>query len=350
MKGGQFKMPTTYESTILSPVTSTFFDRAQMSRLIGEKRDRGVWAGYSYGDPKGFKGTINVSVSNGSTDDGTSGKTAVDNNAAKDYLVRYDGNYGSAHRFGAYYRTRHHQPEVPQHGPHRPPRAWTTAGVTLQAVKDNLDKTTAEGLFYAYDQSNLHLDVEAATGLVGRRFPTLQTTAVVPVREHLDQKFTTYALTAVYKMGQHQIAARYDYMNYNSATTGTTATSPTSPPPATPRHLQGNHHRLQLQLRAQQVHLRQAEGGLHHPRQELPRPQPRHHRLHRRQQRRLLRHGRLLGLPPRLLFSLVASPAAPAASGWPGFFVSAALPPMELWGPPEKTHIFSFQDKSMLWL
>jgi len=35
-------------------------------------------------------------------------------------------------------------------------------------------------------------------------------------REHLDQKFQTYAVSFVYKVGNHQIGARYDMFNYNS--------------------------------------------------------------------------------------------------------------------------------------
>jgi hypothetical protein len=216
VKGGQMKMPTTYESTLLSARDILFFDRTQMSRIIGERRDRGVWAGYTYGDPKGWKGTINFAISNGSTDDGTSGKTAVDNNASKDYTIRYDGSYTAAHRFGIYYRTGQTNLKYPNLALTTVPATWTAAGVSLQNIKDNLDKTTAEGLFYAYNEGNWHFDAEYSTGLIGRRFPILQTAAAAPVREHLDQKFTGYALTGAYRMGQHMIAARYDMMNYNS--------------------------------------------------------------------------------------------------------------------------------------
>ena len=226
IKGGQMKMPTTYESTILSARDISFFDRSQMSRLIGEKRDRGIWAGYNFGDVTGFKSTINFAISNGSTDDGTSGKTAVDGNASKDYTVRYDGSYTSAHRFGVYYRTGTTNMKNVNTSTVTLPASWTTAGVTLQTVKDNQDKTTAEGLFYAYDQGAYHFDVEYSTGLIGRRYPSLFTAAATPQREHLDQKFTGYAATAIYKMGRHQFALRYDMMNYNSGNDWYSLSSP----------------------------------------------------------------------------------------------------------------------------
>jgi len=240
-KGGQFKMPTTYESTILSARDIYFFDRSQMSRIIGERRDRGAMFGYTYGDPKGFKGTFSAAVSNGTTDDGTSGKTNVDQNASKDYTVRYDGSFGPAHRFGVYARTGLTNLKYLTTASATIPANWTAAGVTQADLRNNQDKTTANGFFYAYNRSNFHFDLEYSTGLVGRRFPVNFTAAAAPGREHLDQKFEGYAITGVYIMGQHQVAVRYDMMNYNSGndwygsvnpyapTTGAYAGSDTAP-------------------------------------------------------------------------------------------------------------------------
>jgi hypothetical protein len=216
VKAGQFKMPTTYESTILSARDIYFFDRAQISRIHGEKRDRGVWFAYGYGKADGFKGNVNVAISNGTTDDGTSGKTAVDQNAQKDYTFRFDGSFGSAHRFGAYYREGETNLKTSTLVAATLPANWTAAGINQQALLDNRDKTTLEGAFYAFNTDTWHFDAEFATGLIGRRFPTLFAAAAAPSRQHLDQKFQTYEVTAVYKMGRHQIGARYDMFNYNS--------------------------------------------------------------------------------------------------------------------------------------
>lgn len=221
VKAGQFKMPTTYESTVLSARDIYFFERAQISRINGEKRDRGVWAAYGYGKADGFKGNVNVAISNGSTDDGTAGKTAVDQNAQKDYTFRFDGSYTAAHRFGVYYRTGETNLKTATAVTVTTlPANWTAAGVTTQNILDNRDKTTTGGLFYAFNNDSWHFDAEFATGLIGRRFPTLfgaaTTVSATNSREHLDQKFQAYEITGVYKMGHHQIAARYDMFNYNS--------------------------------------------------------------------------------------------------------------------------------------
>jgi hypothetical protein len=93
-------------------------------------------------------------------------------------------------------------------------------------IKDNKDKTTLMGAYYAFDNASWHLDFEYATGLLGRRFPTVFAAASAPLREHLDQKFAGYTLTGAYKMGNHWFLARYDLMNYNSGDDWYTATNP----------------------------------------------------------------------------------------------------------------------------
>ncbi len=248
LKAGQFKMPTTYEATIVAAKDIYFFDRNQTNRVFGDKRDRGAWLSYAYGDAKGWNGKVSVAVSNGTTDDGSGGKTAVDANAQKDYTFRYEGAFGSAHKFGGYYRegvTNLKDSAATQNAPGTITSTWVTSaattvttfnttwalGTTAQAVKDNKDKTTLQGLFYVYDTAKVHFDFEYATGLLGRRYPSLfaafapaaatatttSTTATqAPSREHLDQKFVGYTGTLIYKMGQHQLALRYDTLNYNS--------------------------------------------------------------------------------------------------------------------------------------
>jgi hypothetical protein len=220
VKAGQFKMPTVYESTLVSAREILFFDRNQIARTFGERRDRGVWASYAYGDAQGFQGKLNFAISNGTTDDGSSGKNN-DSNAQKDYMFRFEGGYGTAHKFGAYYREGVSALKTSTYAPTLP-AAWTAAGVSAQQVKDNGDKTTLEGVYYAFKNDSWQFSAEYATGLLGRRFPTLNTV----LREHLDQKFTGYAVDGAYKMGNHWITARYDMMNYNSGNDWYTATSP----------------------------------------------------------------------------------------------------------------------------
>ena len=214
VKAGQFKMPTTYEATIVAAKDLYFFDRNQLNRVLGDKRDRGIWGYYAFGDPKGYQGKLSVAVSNGTTDDGSGGKTAVDGNASKDWTIRYEGALGASQKWGVYYR------EGQSNLKDSTLQTITAApaGVTLAQMKDNRDKTTLNGAFYVYDTAKWHFDAEYATGLLGRRFPSLFAAAGTTAmsREHLDQKYTGYAATVVYKMGKHQVALRYDMMNYNS--------------------------------------------------------------------------------------------------------------------------------------
>jgi len=226
VKAGQFKMPTTYEATIVAAKDILFFDRNQLNRVFGDKRDRGVWFSYAYGDAKGFQGKLNLAISNGTTDDGSAGKTAVDANAQKDWTVRFEGAYGSAHKFGAYYREGETNLKDSTMLAATVPASWTIGAPSATQIKDNKDKTTLEGLYYAYDDAKWHADAEYVTGTLGRRFPSLFAAAAAPGREHLDQKFTGYVVSGAYKMGKHWITARYDMLNYNSGNNWYTAYNP----------------------------------------------------------------------------------------------------------------------------
>ena len=234
IKAGQFKMPTTYEATIIRAREILFFDRNQLNRAFGDKRDRGVWASYSYGDAQGFQGKLNLAISNGTTDDGSGGKNnentvAGSGNAQKDWTVRFEGAYGSAHKFGAYYREGVTGLKDSTMLAATAPASWTIGVPSATQIKDNKDKTTLEGLYYAYDNAKWHFDAEYATGTLGRRFPSLfaaGTATLTPLRENLDQKFTGYVVTGVYKMGNHWITARYDMLNYNSGNDWYTAYNP----------------------------------------------------------------------------------------------------------------------------
>jgi len=225
IKAGQFKMPTTYEATIVSAKDILFFDRNQLNRVFGDKRDRGIWASYAYGDAKNFAGKLSLAVSNGTTEDGSGGKNN-DSNAQKDWSFRFEGDFLSSHKAGAYYR------EGVTNLKDSTFFAPTTipAGTSAAQIRDNKDKTTLMGVYYAFDNASWHADFEYATGLLGRRFPSLFAAATANMgREHLDQKYTGYALTGVYKMGAHWFLARYDMLNYNSGDNWYTAANPYKP-------------------------------------------------------------------------------------------------------------------------
>ncbi len=220
VKAGQFKMPTTYEATIVGAKDILFFDRNQLNRVFGDKRDRGIWVSYTLGDPKGLLAKLNLAVSNGTTDDGSGGKNN-DSNAQKDWTARFEGAYGPEHKFGAYYRqggtnlkdSTAVTPTILQLA------GWGPGAPSAAEIRDNKDKTTLLGAYYAFDNASWHADFELATGLIGRRFPTLfvnTAAATAPTREHLDQKYLGYAVTGAYKMGRHWFLARYDVLNYNA--------------------------------------------------------------------------------------------------------------------------------------
>lgn len=220
LKVGQFKNLQTYESTVSSSEI-ILAERNQVSRLIGEKRDRGAVLSYGFGDPKGFGTKLSVAVFNG-MNDAVGGKDK-DTNAAKDYVARLDMNVGKEHKFGLY--TLQGQTNVKVTGLDNAPT--TQAPYPTQAeIVDNKDKTSNMGLFYVYQDESIHLSAEMATGLLGRRFPTLVGKDGKMGREHLDQKFMGYNLTFGYTFGAHTLAARYDVLNYNTGDDWYTATTP----------------------------------------------------------------------------------------------------------------------------
>ncbi|WP_243314848.1 porin [Geothrix paludis] len=223
VKAGQFKDLQTYEG-VTSSTELLFAERSQLGRMFGDKRDRGLALGFSYGDPKGFAGKVTAAVFNG-MNDAASGK-ANDTNAQKDFVLRLDFSLGQAHKFGAY--TLQGGTDVADKG--NPPAsiAANPGGLwpSQTAIYDNKDKTTNLGAFYAYQDGTWTFTAEYMTGLLGRRFATLAATAPVVKREHLDQKFTGYYVTGGYTFGPHSILARYDLMNLNSGDDWYTATNP----------------------------------------------------------------------------------------------------------------------------
>lgn len=237
VKAGQFKNLQTYEG-LTSSTEILFAERSQLGRTFGDKRDRGVAFGASFGDPKDFSGKATVAVFNG-MNDAIAGK-ANDANAAKDFVVRLDFALGKAQKFGVY--TLQGSTDVPDKG--NPPASIAAnpggAWPSQAAIYDSKDKTTNLGAFYAYQDGTWTVTAEYMTGLLGRRFATLAASAPTAKREHLDQKFTGYYLTGGYTTGNHTFLARYDLMNMNSSDQWYTAYNPyTQSAPGTPLLVNG---------------------------------------------------------------------------------------------------------------
>ena len=231
IKAGQFKMPTAYEATLVAAREILFFERNQINRRFADARDRGIWASYTYGDAKAFQGKLNFAISNGTTDDGAGGKNNENTltgagNAQKDYTFRFESTFLTSHKAGAYYREGVTNLKDSTMANATVPATWTVGAPSGTQIKDNKDKTTLMGAYYAFNSAKFQVSAEYATGLLGRRYATLFTAAAGPNREHLDQKFTGYVVDGAYKMGNHWITGRYDMLNYNSGDNWYTATNP----------------------------------------------------------------------------------------------------------------------------
>lgn len=234
LKAGQTKMPAAYEGSMVGSKDILFFDRSQLNRLLGELRDRCIWITYSHGDAKGFLGRLNLAASNGTSDDGSKGRN-TDANAQKDWTFRFDGEYSGRHKFGLYHRegvTSLKDSTLVV----TVPTTWTVGAPTIAQIQANKDRTTLSGAFYVFDDPTWHFDAEFATGLLGRRFPSVfqaGSATTVPLREHLNQTYLTYAVSGVYKHGAHWLTARYDLMDYNSGHDWYTPGDPYRTDPAT---------------------------------------------------------------------------------------------------------------------
>lgn len=220
-KVGQFKTLQTYEGNISSSEL-LFAERSQLGRVFGDKRDRGIVVAVPFGDAKDFGGKISAGAFNG-VSDLASGK-AGDTNSGKDLVLRADFNVGSSHTFGAY--TLQGTTDQTDKGALLA-KTFTGANAPSAAqVLDNKDKTTNMGAYYVYKAGDLQVSAEYITGLLGRRFPSVGAQAGAAGREHLDQKFTGYYVTAGYSFGAHTVLARYDMLNYNSGDQWYAASSP----------------------------------------------------------------------------------------------------------------------------
>ncbi len=75
-------------------------------------------------------------------------------------------------------------------------------------------------------------------GRLGRRYPTLGPAPGGPAqRQHLDQRYLGWVVTAVWRRGLHALTARYDVMDYNAGNAwyGTTSPYRTATADLTPR-------------------------------------------------------------------------------------------------------------------
>ncbi len=233
VKMGQFKMPMNYESTIIGGQKILFYDRSMTARMWAEKRDRGVLATYSVGDPNALAAKIAIGIGNGMTDSNLTYK-ANDTNAQKDYDFSVNATYGRDHSFGAWYR----EGETDVRDVNLV--AGTFAGVNAPdaaAVLDNKDKTTNLGAYYLYDTAHWQGAMEVTTGLLGRRYPSVfpagTAAGASALRQGLDQKYLGYTLSGAYKMGRHWFTARYDFLNFNQGDDWYAATNPYTTNPTT---------------------------------------------------------------------------------------------------------------------
>ncbi len=217
VKVGQFKPLQTFEATSIAAADLIFVDRAQLSRRIGDGRDRGITAGYTFGD-KNFGVKASMGVFNG-------GDRANESNGGKDWVARLDFNLTSVHKFGLY--TLQGSTDF-AYNDKTALAGKTFAGTgtpTAAEVIDNKDKTTNLGAYYYFNSGPWHADVEVAKGLLGRRFASVGA-AGAAARQHLDQEYLGYFMSGSYTTGNHIFAARWDFMNYNSGDKWYTAYNP----------------------------------------------------------------------------------------------------------------------------
>jgi len=219
IKVGQFKPLQTFEGSLVPSTEVLFYDRSQLGKQFGDKRDRGIVATYAWGDPNAFSGKVNVGAFNGSGD--KDGGKANDGNAQKDFVTRLEFAYGKQQRFGLY--TRNGSTDAADKGGlvAYPFSYAGSAGPSSDETLDNKDKTSNIGVYYAFESDHWIAQAEAITGLLGRRFASVGATATpLPAasRQYLDQKFLGYVITGGYKLGANTFVLRYDFLDYNKGT------------------------------------------------------------------------------------------------------------------------------------
>ena len=234
VKMGQMKAFQTYEGLNSSSELLTI-ERSQMGRTIGDVRQRGVAALYSYGDPKDFAGKVVLGAFNGDV-------KVNDTNAQKDFVARLEFQAVKDHKFGLYTLQGVTNLNDKDSSPLQS-RTWTGAAPAPAAldVVGNKDKTSHLGAFYVFQTADVLLSAEYIAGTLGRGYGIASTASLVnaaagvnqttynataAAREHLDQKFMGLVLTGAYTLGNHTFLARWDSMNYNQGDKWYTAANP----------------------------------------------------------------------------------------------------------------------------
>jgi hypothetical protein len=221
IKAGQYKPLQTFEG-LQDPAEILFAERSQLGRVLGDPRDRGVDVSYGWGSASALHGRAVIGAFNGQGPGDPAGKSN-DANTQKDWVGRLEFAFGQAHQWGLYGLSGRSDLGAPL-------TARTFAGpfapTAAQVLAAN-DQTTNLGAYYVYQSGPLFLSGEGATGLLGRRNPSLVNGAAsASLRQALDQRFLSYAFTGAYTVGRHRVAARYDLFNYNWGNRVTTAFDP----------------------------------------------------------------------------------------------------------------------------
>lgn len=221
VKVGQFKTLQTLEGATSSSEL-IFAERSMIGRTFGDERQRGGVLSLKTGDPKGLAAVVQLGVFNGTKTSSTHA-AANDLDPQKEFVARLDMSYEKLHKFGFY--TMQGRTDKDDAGL----TALTFAGVNTPSaseIRDNKDKSTNYGIFYAFQNDTWYASAEAITGLVGRRFASLGSATGSAARQHLDQKYMGFVATGAYTTGNHTFAARYDCLNYNQGDDWYTAYNP----------------------------------------------------------------------------------------------------------------------------
>lgn len=202
---GQFKPPQGFEGSVVPATQLFFYDRSMVARQFSDRWDRG--AALTLARPwKGWQARLTLGVFNGSG-------RAGDQNAQKDGTFRFEVEHPWGFRaalFGLKGRT-----DARADGVVYPlPGSGTPSAAEVRAAGD---ATSTFGGYVVAERSDWHLSLEALGGRLGRRFPTLGAAPVVPaLRQHLDQRFSGWVATAVWRRHKDAWALRWDRMDYNA--------------------------------------------------------------------------------------------------------------------------------------
>ncbi len=206
LRAGQMKTGQTYEG-LRSSAALPLVERSQLTRLLGDVRDRGATLALARGPKHGWHGRALAGVFSGA------GRSA-DANSSKDVVARLEGQVSTRHSLGAYgLWGSTDQPGAPTGVPlaFAGGAAAPTPGQVLAAA----DGTRNLGGFYVYEDARWSGEAEVAWARLGRHFASIGSSAGPARREHLEQSFLGLTLTAVRRFGRHSLALRFDRADYN---------------------------------------------------------------------------------------------------------------------------------------